>query len=134
MPPTLYTGLRTREQVLLYDDPEHPARCTRVLEQPEWTEDDRALVTALGLHDVQHCRGCGEPKSEAWHSDMEGWYDPDPGSGTGPVHVVCHSCSARQDREVVYVVGGGHSRDLTVKPLTPLVLGVTTSTPTETRR
>jgi hypothetical protein len=42
---------------------------------PEWTWADRVLAVAAMLADDMRCGGCGQPKSEAWNPDSEGWYE-----------------------------------------------------------
>jgi len=46
--------------------PEHPGT---------WTTTDRILAVASVIADDMRCPGCGQPKSEAWNPDSEGWYE-----------------------------------------------------------
>lgn len=65
--------------------------------------------------------GCGFPIVEAWHSDMDGWYDE--------VHrYVCHACTAKHGIERAFPVVSS-SRDLAANPLPPFDLSSTVSAP-----
>ena len=83
---------RLRTTIYRYDDPEHPDRVTSTVESPAWTDDDRALLLALADYEATLCPGCGEPKQHAWHSDLDGWYEPE--------QLVCHACTAQQGQQV----------------------------------
>lgn len=111
---------RCRIQTYLYDDPDHPHRPSGVIESPAYTDDDRSLLLALQAHEDSLCR-CGEPKSQVWHSDIDGWLES--------VDFVCHGCTALNDgKQVVY-----HSLrflDGELPTLTPLEIGVNTTPPT----
>ena len=131
MAPTLYWGLRLRETTYLYEDPENPDRVTRTVASPDWSEDDRTLAAALQWADDQECPGCHQPREIAWHSDMEGWYDPDDKNGGGTIRLVCHGCSAKHGHEVVYSIVHT-SRDFEKNPIrVPFKLGSTTTPPTD---
>lgn len=118
-------GVRLPITDYVYGDPEHPERVTRTVSGPAYTREDHALLAAMKLHRAHLCPGCSAPKEEAWHSDMEGWYD---------AHgFVCHSCSARSGHEVAYTAVAT-SRDFDQKPLTPFVLGETTTKPTPPKK
>lgn len=106
----------------VYGDPEHPDRPTELVSSPTWTPEDQALVEGLRVHRDALC-ACDWPREIAWHSDMEGWF-----KGT---RVVCHACTAAQGREVVHTVSPTTDRDFALKPLSPFVLGKTTTRPTE---
>lgn len=105
----------------MYDDPEHPNRPTSSIPSPAYTDEDRALLMALEEHDASLC-ACGEPKTTAWHGDMDGWYAHE--------GYVCHACTARAGRQVVY------GRIIDTRPadrrdLPRFQLGVTTTPPEE---
>lgn len=106
----------------LYDDPDHPDRVTGTIESPAWTDEDRALLLGLQLYEGSLCQ-CGEPRSLAWHSELEGWYETD--------RFVCHACTARNGGEqVVYVtVRNTYPFEKKKGPLPVFKLGETTSTP-----
>lgn len=104
----------------MYGDPERPDRVTRTISGPPYTHEDHALLAALKAYDANLCPGCKVPVSEAWHSDMEGWYEPG--------GYVCHSCTARAGHEVAYQ-HSHDTRDHAARPLPPFVLGVTTTKP-----
>ena len=63
---------------------------TSTVEAPAFTDDDRVLLLALdiaeALMEQQKCPGCGQPIDQAWHADLEGWWEVD--------QVVCHACTA----------------------------------------
>lgn len=74
---------------------------------------------ALEEHEASLC-ACGEPKTTAWHGEMDGWYSHE--------GYVCHACTARQGRQVVY------GRVIDTRPpdhpdLPRFQLGVTTTPP-----
>lgn len=74
---------------------------------------------ALEHHEASLC-ACGEPKTLAWHGEMDGWYRHE--------GFVCHGCTAQQGRQVVYgrVV---NTRPADAGPLPPFQVGVTTTPP-----
>jgi len=86
--PTLFAGMRMREQDLVYDDPEHPDRVTRVINSPDYVDADFALLAGLDVFEKSLCPGCGWPREIAWHEDMAGWFEG--------LEVVCHACTAMQ--------------------------------------
>jgi len=60
--------------------------------EPEWTFVDRVLAVASVLADDLRCSGCGQPKSEAWNPDSEGFYEAH--------DAICQGCAAvRRDSE-----------------------------------
>lgn len=105
----------------LYEDPHHPDRVTGTILSPPYTEEDRALVLALRHYDASLCDGCGQPKHEAWHSEMDGFYE-------GEMYV-CHACTAiRGDGGPV--PGGGrvvNTRPASKGPMPAFEIGTTTS-------
>lgn len=42
---------------------------------PEWTFTNRVLAVASVLAEDMRCPGCGQPKSEAWNPDSEGYFE-----------------------------------------------------------
>lgn len=103
----------------VYDDPDHPNRVTQTIPSPAYTAEDRALLVGLEIYESDACVGCGHPRSVAWHSDMDGWFETD--------SYVCHGCTARRtdDQKAIYTF----TRD-TYPPdrvLRPFVLGQTTT-------
>lgn len=102
----------------VYDDPERPLRATLYIQSPPYVTEDQALLTGLDLYEQSLCE-CGHPRAVAWHADMDGWYEEQT--------YVCHACSAgREDNDkAVYRVS--RSARPADKPLTPFVLGVTTT-------
>ena len=121
--PTLYIGARLPVTDYVYGDPDHPGRVTRSVSGPLFTIEDHALLAALTVYEDTLCPGCNVLKVEAWHSDMEGWYDD-----RDDTAIVCHSCTAQQGREVSY----GHvatSRDFTRKPLPAFDIDATVTRP-----
>lgn len=103
----------------VYDDPDHPDRPTSLIHSPPWTPEDRGLLIGLERWEASLCK-CGQPRSLAWHSDMDGDFEA-PG-------FVCFACTA---------VGGGEEkvkyhvprtdRDFHARPLPPFQLGLTTT-------
>lgn len=91
IPPSKLWG-RVPSSTYVYegDDP----RPARILHDPEWTEDDVALMRGLDIYEETLCPGCRRPKRLAWHKHTEAEWDPNP--------FVCHACSAEQGKEVVY--------------------------------
>lgn len=53
---------------------------------PVWTFTDRILAVASMVAEQARCVGCGQPKSEAWNPDSEGWYEHR--------EAYCHGCAA----------------------------------------
>lgn len=100
----------------VYDDPAHPDRPTGSVASPAFTPEDRALLLGLDLYEADLCR-CGQPRSIAWHTDMDGWYEH-------RTHK-CFACSAGSDHDVVY--GQVINTRPADNPLPPFVLGETTS-------
>lgn len=64
----------------------------------EWTHRNRVLAEALTLYELSTCDGCGQPVSESYDPDREGWYDV--------VEVVCAGCKAKES----------HARDNHAQP------------------
>lgn len=114
---------RLRTTTWLYDDPDHPDRVTGTVEAPAYTEEDRALLLALAMHESSLCPGCGEPKAHAWHSELDGWYEA--------TQLVCHACTARNDdgHQVVYAEVRSTVPDDRLQLLSPLEIGVNTTPP-----
>ncbi|MBA2952108.1 hypothetical protein GON03_19015 [Nocardioides sp. MAH-18] len=114
-------------QTYVYDDqdpaqpprrpPGTPARVVKVIQSPAFTLEDQVLLRGLELYEQTLCE-CGEKKTVAWHTEMDGYYDD--------THSVkCFACSALAGRDVIYRLGGS-SRPAD-KPMPPFVLGVTTT-------
>lgn len=95
------------------------------MQSPAYTEDDRALLLALADYEASLCPGCGEPKHEAWHSELDGFYEGD--------RLVCHACTARRDddKQVVYVAIRSTYPVDRLPQLTPLEIGVNTTPPSD---
>lgn len=75
----------------------------------------------LESYEASLCR-CGVPIAVAWHSEMDGYFDVD--------EVVCHPCSARAGRQVVYTPGLRNTRDeATAGPMPEYVPGKTITAP-----
>ncbi|GEP38892.1 hypothetical protein NPS01_25550 [Nocardioides psychrotolerans] len=121
--PTIFLGLRMRSTTYLYDDPGHPDRPTGTIASPDYVAEDRALLVALQAYEADLCR-CGQPRSVAWHTDMDGFY----GEGGEALQVVCFACTAIQggEKKVTYPVVW-NTRPASKGPLPPFVLGVTTT-------
>lgn len=107
----------------VYDDPEHPDRPTATIASPSWSQEDQALLMGLQAYEAQLCR-CNYPRSLAWHSDMDGDFDPGE-------QIQCHACTAQSDdgKPVYHRLRPVMTRDFDAKPLSPFVLGVTTVGP-----
>lgn len=73
----------------------------------------------LESYEASLCR-CGVPITVAWHSEMDGFYDVD--------EVVCHPCSARAGRQVVYTTRLRSTRD-PARPMPEFVPGKTITAP-----
>lgn len=101
----------------VYGDTERPDRVTAHIQSPAWTPEDRGLLAGLEMAEGELCR-CGEPRSVAWHSDMDGDYEADA--------VVCFACSAIQDQKVRYYLPRV-TRDFAQRPLPPFRIGRTTT-------
>lgn len=109
----------------VYDDPEHRDRVTRTIQSPSYTAEDRALLVGLDLYERDLCR-CGWPRSIAWHSEMDGFFEPGD-------RYVCHACTASAPadangtRRPVTYGGVRNTRDPAKGPMPPFVLGITTT-------
>lgn len=108
------------ETTLIYGDPDRPERVTAQVQAAPFTAEDRGLLIGLHRWESGLCPGCREPRSVAWHSDMDGFYD-----GEG---FVCHACTARDggEKKVIYRYATT-SRDFDARPLPPFEYGVTTT-------
>ena len=108
-------------ETFVYADPDHPDRPTGTIHSPPFIAEDVALLSGLELYEQSLCR-CGHPKSVAWHSEMDGWFEAD--------EYVCHACSAGKDGtdKAVYTVTR-NTRPADRPPLPPFVLGDTTTSP-----
>lgn len=102
----------------LYEDPDHPERRTGEISSPPYTREDRALLMGLESYEASLCR-CGVPVEVAWHSEMDGYPEAD--------EAVCHFCTARAGRQVVYATVR-NTRD-PAKPMPPFVPGKTITAP-----
>lgn len=89
------------------------------MQSPPYTREDRALLMGLESYEASLCR-CGVPIAVAWHSEMDGFYDVD--------EVVCHPCSARAGRQVVYTTRLRSTRDPAL-PMPDFVPGKTITAP-----
>ena len=103
----------------VYDDPDRPDRPTGTIASPAYVPEDQALLMAFDIYEAGLCN-CGYPREQAWHSDMDGWYE-------GEAYV-CHACTARNGGEQV-VKKVAHSTRPADLPLPAFVLGETTTTP-----
>lgn len=103
----------------MYDDPKYPDRITGTVHAPPFTREDRALLMALESYESSLCR-CGVPIAVAWHSEMDGYFDVD--------EVVCHPCSARAGRQIVYTAGLRSTRNPDL-PMPEYVPGKTITAP-----
>ena len=102
----------------VYDDQEHPDRVTSTIASPAYTPQDRALLMGLEGYEASLCK-CGIPRSVAWHSDMDGWYEAE--------SFVCHACTAlRDDDENTVYQNPIDTRGPDMPPLPPFEYGVTT--------
>lgn len=111
--------MRQPTTTYVYDDPQHPDRPTGQVLSPPYTREDRALLMGLETWEASLCR-CGVPITVAWHSEMDGFYDVD--------EVVCHPCSARAGRQVVYTTRLRSSRDPAL-PMPEFIPGNTITAP-----
>lgn len=122
--PTIYVGLRLPTTTYVYDDPHHPDRVTSTVTSPPFTPEDRALLAGYAVYEQTLCPGCGQPRHEAWHSDMDGYYETQ--------LIVCHACTAkRDDDEKTRYQLVWSTRDLAATPLPPFVLTGAHSTTAE---
>lgn len=87
---------------------------------PAYTREDHALLAALQAYDDSLCPGCSIPVEQAWHADMDGWFDAE--------GYVCHACTARSGQQAAFTVVKS-TRDFTVKPLPPFSLAESTTRP-----
>ncbi len=122
--PTIFAGVRLREQTYVYDDVEHPERPTRVIESPAYVTEDHALLIGLQMYEDSLCR-CQIPRQVAWHADMDGWFEVET--------VKCQACTAMQQpvdgkapEPVLYPIVVD-TRPPDDEPLSPFVLGLTTA-------
>ena len=104
----------------VYGDPEQPDRVTSAVSSPAYTREDRALLMGLEAYEGSLCR-CGVPIAVAWHSEMDGYPEAD--------LVVCHFCTARAGKQVVYATNLRNTRDPAL-PMPPFVPGKTITAPT----
>lgn len=96
-----------------------------MIASPAFTAEDQALLMGLDLLEADLCK-CSHPRSEAWHSEMDGWYEA--------VEYVCHACTAAAPerdgkREPVVYTHTRSTRPASAAPLPLFVLGETTSSP-----
>ncbi len=103
----------------LYDDPEYPDRRTGAVHSPAWTHEDRALLMGLESYEASLCK-CGVPINVAWHSEMDGFFEVN--------EVVCHACTARAGRQVVYTPRLRNTRD-PARPMPEFIPGKTITAP-----
>lgn len=89
------------------------------MQSPPYNREDRALLMALESYEASLCR-CGVPVTVAWHSEMDGYYEAD--------DAVCHVCSAKAGRQVVYATNLRNTRDMSI-PMPPFVPGKTITAP-----
>lgn len=94
-------------------------RVISTIASPEFVPEDRALLMALTAYESQLCR-CGEPRSTAWHTEMDGFYEA--------ATVVCFACTANGggDKQVKYSLLT-NTRPASKGPMPPFALGVTTT-------
>ena len=118
--PTLYLEMRLPSVQYLYDDPQHPDRRTGAVHSPAWTHEDRALLMGLESYEASLCK-CGVPIRVAWHSEMDGYYEID--------QVVCHACSARAGRQVVYTHAAAATPAIPARPMPEFIPGKTITAP-----
>lgn len=106
-------------QTFVYDNLERPLQVTSTIQSPAYTAEDRALLTGLRTYEAELCR-CGVPRSVAWHSEMDGFFEAD--------RFVCHACTAKSgsEKKVIYSLARD-TRDPAKGDLPPFVLGMTTS-------
>lgn len=119
--PTVFAGIRLREHTYVYDDDpdsSHPGRLLRTIESPAYVAEDHALLLGLDMYEKSLCPGCGWPRHVAWHADMDGWFEAS--------SVKCQACSALESRPRLYHFTVDTRQDPD-EPLTPFVLGLTTS-------
>lgn len=121
MAPTLYLGVRLPVTDLVYGDPARPERVTRHVAGPLYTPEDHALLAALKAYEDDQCPGCSQPIVEAWHAELEGWYEADA--------YVCHACTAAKGHEVAYT-HLRNTRPHSKGPLPPFSFEDTTTEPT----
>jgi hypothetical protein len=101
-----------------YDD---QGRISRAYTASAWTEEDRALMLARDAYLATLCRGCGQPKDQAWHPDNEGWYEVS-------ASFECHACTALRregnpSAEPVVFHAVTDTRDYEKDPLPPMPVG-----------
>jgi hypothetical protein len=58
--------------------------------EPEWDDEDRAIIYAILDYRADLCPGCGQPMSDYLHKDGE----PDP--KVSPSYTVCVACVAKE--------------------------------------
>lgn len=112
-----------RTSTYVYDDPQHPDRPTGTIESPAYVAEDRALLMALSSYEAELCQ-CGQPRSVAWHTEMDGYY----GDEGKALTVVCFACTALAggEKNVTYSVLT-NTRPASKGPLMPpFAIGVTT--------
>lgn len=99
--------------------PGTPARVVSAIHSPAYTNDDVALLLGLQQYESSLCQ-CGQLRSVAWHSEMDGEYDLE--------SFVCHACSAMnpEGEKAVYKLAV-NTRNPDKGPLPPFVLGKTTA-------
>lgn len=118
--PTVFAGVRLREQTYVYEDAENPDRPTRVIESPAYVTEDHALLMGLDLYEQSLCScGCGFPREVAWHSEMDGWFDT--------FKVKCHAGTAMRGEPVIFTHLVNTYPVDEKGPLPPFVLGLTTA-------
>lgn len=115
--PTIFAGIRLREQTFVYDE---DGRVAKTIDSPDFIAEDHALLLGLDMYEKSLCR-CGISREVAWHSEMDGWFEA--------VEVKCFACTAQQGGEkpvtYSYVIDTYH--DGVRDPLPPFVMGLTTT-------
>lgn len=85
MSPSAFRG-RPTVTSYVYDG---AGRVARVVTASQWTDEDRALMLALRIHQDSLCPGCGHPKNTAWHHQSIDSFEMDG-------EFVCWACTAAQ--------------------------------------
>lgn len=88
--PRRFDGWEPRRYTTVAYDAEGRLSATVTTVEPEWDDEDRALLYALEDYEADLCPGCGHPMSESLH--REGVPDPQ----YQAAYAVCLGCVAKE--------------------------------------
>ena len=84
----------------MYDDHGRPTRAV-TRREPEWDDEQRAVMVALAIYQANVCTGCGGWLPETTDPGNEDRY-------RGDLPIRCHKCTAINRMQKVYVEQSEH--------------------------